>query len=321
MKVPHIPKDEPQPLQALRALNILNTDREERFDRLTELTRRIFSVPVAMLSFVDGQRMWFKSTAGIDIIEIPREISFCSHVIQTSEVFIVEDASKDPRFHDNPGVTQTPGIRFYAGCPLSHPDGSKIGSLSMIDHSPRTLSHDEIEMLRGLTSVVESELRAAHMATQDDLVGLNNRRGFMNLAQQSLQLCQRQGWSVSLAYFDLDHFKRVNDRFGHAEGDYALQRFADLLKDNFRASDIYARLSGDEFVVLLPHTNGDSAMQVHARFKESLTRYNLDSGRDYSITCSSGIIEFNSLQHRSLEDLLNAADSLMYQAKRANLEN
>lgn len=321
MKVPNIPQGEPQPLQALRALNILNTNREERFDRLTELTRRIFNVPVAMLSFVDGQRMWFKSTAGIDIIEIPRDISFCGHVILTSEVFIVEDASKDPRFYDNPAVTQSPGIRFYAGCPLSHPDGSKIGSLSMIDHSPRQLSHDEIETLRGLTLVVESELRAAHMATQDDLVGLNNRRGFINLAQQSLQLCQREGWPVSLAFFDLDHFKRVNDRFGHSEGDYALLRFADLLKANFRVSDIYARLSGDEFVVLLPHTSRASAMQVHARFKESLADYNRESGRGYSITCSSGIIEFDSLQHRSLEDLLNAADSLMYQAKRANFEN
>lgn len=320
MKAPEIPQDEPYRLQALRTLNILDTKREERFDRLTRLTRRIFNVPVAMLSFADEHRMWFKSAAGADIIEIPRDISFCGHVVLTDDVFIIEDASEDPRFHDNPGVTQPPGIRFYAGCPLSHPDGSKVGTLSMIDYRPRTLTDAEIESLRDLTSVVESELRAAHMATQDDLVGLNNRRGFMNLAQQSMRLCRRQGLPLSLAFFDLDHFKHVNDRFGHSEGDYALRRFADLLKANFRLSDIYARLSGDEFVVFLPNTDGESAMEVHTRFKESLADYNRESGRGYSITCSSGVIEFDSSRHGSLEDLLNDADSLMYEAKRANAE-
>lgn len=320
MKIPDIPQDEPYRLQALRALNILDTEREERFDRLTRLTRRLFDVPVAMLSFADEGRMWFKSTAGMDFTEIPRETSFCGHVVLNDEIFIVPDAVLDERFHDNPGVTNEPGIRFYAGCPLHHPDGTKIGSLSMMDYKPRHMSENDIENLRDLTSIVESELRAAYLATRDVLVDINNRRGFMNLAEQSLVLCRRQSLPVSLVFFDLDEFKQINDRFGHRVGDQALRHFADLLKLNFRTSDICARISGDEFVVLLPNTRRTLAEEVNQRFLEALARSNASRHQQYDLVCSWGIVEFDPLEHESIEDLMNAGDNLMYKAKASNAE-
>lgn len=314
MKTPEIPLNEPYRLQALRALNILDTQREERFDRLTRLTRRLFQVPIALLSFTDEDRVWFKSTAGADFTEIPRNISFCGHAILDEGIFMVEDLSRDARFADNPGVTDG-GLRFYAGCPLCHPDGSRIGTLSICDHQPRTLNPDELETLRDLTGMVESELRAAHLATLDELCNINNRRGFLNLADQTLKLCKRQDTPASLIFFDLDEFKSINDRYGHDAGDCALREFADCLRAVFRSSDIIARLSGDEFVVLLPNTPLLEVEEVRNRIEEMIRQRNSAAKGSYKITFSCGMVEFSPQQHITVEDLLKTGDALMYQSK------
>lgn len=313
MKTPEIPPDEPHRLQSLRALNILDTRREERFDRITRLTRRIFQVPIALLSFADEGRVWFKSTEGAEFSEIPREISFCGHAILHDDVFIIPDASRDERFTDNPGVTGG-RVRFYAGCPFSHPDGSRLGTLSILDHQPRTLSNEEIANLRDLAAVVESELCSVFLATQDELTEINNRRGFVNLAEQSLRLCERQGRPATLVFFDLDDFKTINDRFGHEAGDRALRTFAALLKGSFREADIVARLSGDEFVALLPNTSAREAEEVRQRF---LTRLHEDRAAPdlFDMRCSSGAVEYDRRRHACLDDLLRDADLMMYRSK------
>ena len=118
MQTPVIPKDEEERLRALRLLNILDTSDEERFDRLTRLAKRMFGVPIALVSLVDENRQWFKSCIGLEVRETPRDISFCGHSILGDDIFIVNDASSDVRFSDNPLVTDDPNIRFYAGCPL-----------------------------------------------------------------------------------------------------------------------------------------------------------------------------------------------------------
>ena len=112
MQLPTIPENELQRLATLRALNVLDTDAEERFDRITRLTRRIFSLPICVVTLVDADRQWFKSRQGLEVAETPREISFCGHAINHDGIFIVNDALKDPRFSDNPLVTEQPHIRF-----------------------------------------------------------------------------------------------------------------------------------------------------------------------------------------------------------------
>ncbi len=120
MKAPDIPQDEQARIKALRSLNVLDTPSEERFDRLTRLAKRMFDVPIALVSLVDENRQWFKSCIGLDVSETPRDISFCGHAILGSEVFIIPDTKKDERFTDNPLVLNDPHIRFYAGCPLRY---------------------------------------------------------------------------------------------------------------------------------------------------------------------------------------------------------
>ncbi|MGA7179349.1 MAG: sensor domain-containing diguanylate cyclase [Thiobacillaceae bacterium] len=316
MKSPDIPEEEEARLKTLRSLNILDTPQEERFDRLTRMAKRMFGVPIALVSQVDENRQWFKSCVGLSVSETPRDISFCGHAILGNEIFLIPDATKDERFADNPLVLHDPNIRFYAGCPLRSLNGNKLGTLCIIDQQPRNLGQEDLETLADLASMVERELAAVQMATLDELTSISNRRGFMMIAQHDLSLCAREGIPVSLVFLDLNGFKPINDKFGHAEGDRALVAFADQMKSNFRDSDIVARLGGDEFVALLTNTSKEGAEDVIARFRTWLEKYNQQANRGYGISFSYGIVQFEPDKHRKLETLLADGDSLMYERKR-----
>lgn len=317
MKTPDVPQDDQARLATLRAIRILDTPPEERFDRLTRMAKRLFGVPIALVSLVDENRQWFKSCVGLGASETSRDISFCGHAILGDEVFIIPNAMEDERFADNPLVLNDPKIRFYAGCPLRAPNGDKLGTLCIIDQRPRDLGKDDIEALKDLASMVERELSAVQLATLDELTGISNRRGFLMLAQHSLNLCARQKIPASLVFMDLDKFKPINDSFGHSEGDRALAAFAGLLRREFRDSDIFARLGGDEFAALLTNTSSRDAEEVVAKFRRSLEKYNQESDRAYDISFSYGIAEFHHEKHFTIDALLADADSLMYEIKRS----
>ncbi len=159
-----IPADEAQRLAALRRLEVLDTPAEERFDRLTRLARKLFDVPIALVSLVDGDRQWFKSKQGLEVCETPRGVSFCGHAILSHEVLYVPDALGDPRFADSPLVTGDPHIRFYAGAPLVI-DGRRVGTLCINDRRPRELGENELQTLRDLADCVQDELGRAELET------------------------------------------------------------------------------------------------------------------------------------------------------------
>lgn len=276
----------------------------------------MFGVPIALVSLIDENRQWFKSCLGLEVSETSRDISFCGHAILGSDVFIIRDALADNRFADNPLVTGDPHIRFYAGCPLSAPNGSKLGTLCILDRKPRSFETGDVEALKDLASLVEREITVVQMATIDELTGISNRRGFIPLAQQSLRLCARQGVRASLVFLDLDKFKPINDTFGHEEGDRALTAFARLMKRTFRDSDLLARLGGDEFVVLLTSASKQIAEEIVSRFGRLVETYNREVNRGYDVAFSHGIAEFDDKKHNSIEALMAEGDSLMYEAKK-----
>lgn len=315
MQAPEIPQGDQSRLQTLRSLGILDTAPEERFDRLTRTARRVFRVPIALVSLVDETRQWFKSCQGLNVSETPRDISFCGHAILGDGVFIIPDTWEDDRFSDNPLVVNEPRIRFYAGCPLRAMDGQKLGTLCLIDQNPRSFDQEDQDALKDLASMVEQELAAFQMATVDELTNISNRRGFMMLAQYSLDFCTRQSIPASLVFLDLDKFKSINDRFGHAEGDRALVLFADQIKGTCRDSDLFARLGGDEFVVLLTNTIRTIAEGVVAKFTDAVKKANQEAARGYDLPFSSGLVEFHPEQHGSIDALLEAGDAVMYQVK------
>ncbi len=138
------PIDEQERLAELHALEILDTKPEARFERVTRLARRLFDVPIALVSLVDDDRQWFKSAQGIAFAETPRRDSFCAHAILRDDVMVVTDARADERFRDNRFVLDTPGIRFYAGCPIRTPAGAKVGTLCVVGHEVRDFTPVEI---------------------------------------------------------------------------------------------------------------------------------------------------------------------------------
>lgn len=315
MLKPEIPQDEQMRLNALRSLNILDTSSEERFDRLTRMAKRMFDVPIALVSLVDEHRQWFKSCIGLEVTETDRDISFCGHAILGDEIFIIPDAAKDARFADNPLVTNEPKIRFYAGCPLRFMDGNRLGTLCIIDTKPRNLNSEDMDALRDLASTAELELVAAQMASSDELTGIPNRRGFMMISEHSLRLCVRQHLSVSLVYIDLDNFKSINDQFGHAEGDKVLVDFAKLISSVGRDSDVIARLGGDEFVALFFNPSNRATSEFVERLQRATDAHNLNENSGYEITFSHGSVDYNPGKHQSIDALLSEGDSMMYKNK------
>jgi diguanylate cyclase (GGDEF)-like protein len=315
MLAPAQPANERQRLATLRSLQILDTPAEERFDRLTRLARRLFDVPIALVSLVDGNRQWFKSCSGLGVSETARDVSFCGHTILNDQILMIPDAGSDERFADNPLVTGAPGIRFYAGCPLKVADGSNVGTLCLIDTRPRTLDAEERELFRDLASMAEQEIDAVQMATLDHLTEVANRRGFETLASHSLNICKRMDTAASLLFFDLDGFKGINDTYGHGEGDRALQTFAQVLRTVVREMDTVGRLGGDEFGALLMGSGEPESRAIVERFREALTARTRRDKRAYAIGYSVGIVEYDPARHGTVRALLNDADAAMYLQK------
>ena len=131
-----IPEHEADRLNTLRGYGILDTHPEECFDDLTRLAAFICGTPISVMSLVDEDRQWFKSKVGIEARQTPREHAFCAHAIMSPEMFVVPDATQDPRFANNPLVLGEPHVRFYAAAPLAAPNGHHIGALCVIDRVP-----------------------------------------------------------------------------------------------------------------------------------------------------------------------------------------
>jgi signal transduction histidine kinase len=163
---------EAERVRALKEYDILDTLPERAFDDITCLASYICETPVALITLVDGERQWFKSKIGFNLTETARDISFCSHAIGQSDLFVIKDATKDKRFKDNPLVTSDPHIRFYAGAPLVTTDGHALGTLCVIDREPRELKPEQIEALQTLSRQVIAQLEVRRIAQQ--LVQTNN---------------------------------------------------------------------------------------------------------------------------------------------------
>lgn len=153
-----IPPNEQERLRALHQYNILDTEPEQDFDDIAKLAAHICEINTAHISLIDADRQWLKAIVGLGVQNVDRNLAFCSHAILQDDVLIVQDATQDERFFDNPLVVDAPKIRFYAGMPLISSSGHKIGSLCVIDIQPRKLRDEQIQALRVLSKQVIKQL-------------------------------------------------------------------------------------------------------------------------------------------------------------------
>ena len=199
MRAPGLPANERERLQALAEYEILDTSEEPLYDAFTQLAREATGTSISVITLVDSDRAWAKSHLGISGREGSREESFCGHVVESGTAMVVGDARDDGRFSDNPNVTGEPFIRFYAGVPLTNPEGCTIGTLCVIDTIPKTLSASQLHVLERLANTVMSvlEARRHYMSLFDaahiDVFTIEPREGTVAFASRGA--CRRLGYS------------------------------------------------------------------------------------------------------------------------------
>lgn len=154
-----LPDNEAERVAALHSFGILDTKPESQFDDLTSLSAMACKVPMAWICFIDEGRQWFKSTVGLQLQQSPRKLAMCAHAILSDSLMVVEDASDDHRFAENPFVATPSGVRFYASAPLQVAPRIRIGTLSVADTKPRQISSFEAHALRTIGESVVAQLK------------------------------------------------------------------------------------------------------------------------------------------------------------------
>ena len=179
---------------------------------------------------------------------------------------------------------------------------------------------DSQALVRALRYAVERhrlQESMRNLSLTDELTGLRNRRGLLTLAEQYLKVARRNATSAILIFADLDGLKRINDTFGHLEGDRAIVDMARIMKGTCRESDIIARVGGDEFVILTVDYSGDGANVLVERLRRSVEKHNEENRRGYRLSFSTGVVVFDAQRPAALEELIAEADSLLYRNKRS----
>jgi len=310
------PGGESARLAALYRYEVLDTPPEEAFETVATLVKTVLEMPMVTVSLVDRERQWFKSRIGIADQETPRNISFCTHTVEDTAPLVVSDARLDPRFATSPLVAGPPFIRFYAGVPLRSRDGYNVGALCAMDTKVRQLNAEQLGLLEGLGRLVVDELELRVRASTDSLTGAMSRAAIFEQARREIARAKRYGKPLSCILIDLDHFKAINDSFGHGVGDLVLKEIATVCSRWLRACDYFGRIGGEEFVVLLPETGFDGAIEVAERLRADIEISAVNAGgARIGVTASLGVATYGG-PDGNVDALLHDADLAMYAAKK-----
>ncbi|MGB0768564.1 MAG: sensor domain-containing phosphodiesterase [Phycisphaeraceae bacterium] len=328
MKPPVHPKEEER-LASLYNHEILDTGADQSFNDLAQLAAQLCDVPVALVSLIDRDRQWFKARLGLELEQTNRDVSFCAHAICEDGTLVVEDATQDERFRDNPLVTPDNGIRFYAGAKVCDEDGLPLGTLCLIDHQPHTFSEDKRRQLEQLAKQAGHQLTLhrllltmSNASQRDPLTGLRNRRGLI-AAMHKYKLKPNQIQAV--IYLDLQRFKPINDSFGHAIGDDILRQVAERLRNAIdrcvcvanQTQAILSRIGGDEFVVSV-HTRHDEQwvqrVLAEAMVQSLVEPFEAD-GQSFHLGSVAGVAASLPGQRLAASEAISNADIAMCKAK------
>jgi diguanylate cyclase (GGDEF)-like protein len=326
------PEDEAARLQALRRYALLDTEADADFDFLTEVAATVCGVPYAFISLVDGERVWYKSAWGRTVTETPRDEDYCSWAILEDKWLHIPDLNADARTAYLPLTVGGPHYQMYCGANLISSDGHHIGTLCVLDTQMRALSGLQVRLLSRLAEQVmalmelrvkDRELNAAlsvmqKLATYDDLTGLYNRRALFAKLQEEVERARRIVHPLSVVMLDLDHFKQINDTYGHPAGDAVLRGLGSFLRENLRVTDTAGRYGGEELCLILPGTSLQDAAAVAEKLRQSLQAASF-TFRDnkLAVTASFGVTAGQPGPGLAVDTLLAAADAALYRAKEA----
>lgn len=328
------PPDEPLRLAALHNYMLLDTQADDEFDLLTELAAELCGAPYSFVSLVDEDRVWFKSRYGSDLVQVPRDQDYCAWSILENEELSIPDLTADARTATLSATTSGPQYRMYNGVNLVSADGYRVGVLCVMDIQPRQLTAHQHHLLRRLARQVialmelrlmQRELKDAladvsRLANEDELTGLHNRRAWLAQARNQLHLAKRLGSTLSVLMLDVDHFKTVNDSYGHPAGDAVLRALGRLLAKSLRGTDVAGRLGGEEFAVLLPGSDTAGATRVAESLRQLVADEKIQDGDvALQVTVSIGVANIATLTPDTntdgLDALIRAADQALYTAK------
>lgn len=317
-------------LAALSEYDILDTEAEPQFDLIARLASELTGFPVAVINLIAEKRVWTKAAVGIARGEMERGQAYCSLAIESSRGLHIADLRTDPRTSQLP-LTLEQGFITYSGVPLCASCGQPIGTLAVLDSIPRRLTERQLEWLQqlGQQAMALLELRRKQRELQqaqadlqrlvntDALTGLMNLRAWREANALERERHARWGGGHAVIALDLDHFKKVNDTHGHAAGDAVLKAVGGLLGQTFRRLDSVARIGGEEFGILLPHTKASDAVVLAEQLRSAIEQLRIPFGQlELSISASIGVAH-SCEPHASGRDAQVLADERSYVAKRS----
>ena len=296
-------------IRRLHGLGLLDSEPEQRYDRLTKLCARLFNVEISLISLIDEDRQWIKSSQGFSQRQTERSVAFCNQTIAQEDIFVVPDTLQDKQYANNIMVTSAPYVRFYAGCPIRARSGEKLGALCLKHPQPRHFSDLDKQLLKQLTEMVEVEIEYNPLLDEDKLTGLLNRDAFERRAQQLLNILVPLQLPVRMFYFDLNNYKRITHAHGISAGDEALFHFSRLLTDVFNDTELVARLVDDEFVVLCLDGSREHDLQ---NLQQNVSDYNASISPHLNIEYTVGIASSDNMKNVDLQSLYMFADADLY---------
>ncbi len=304
-------------LAALEQLDLLDSPRDEGFERIVRLIKEVFTVDIGLVSLIDAHRQWYKACSGLSNSEVPREDSFCRFVVDLDTAVIVPDATRDPRFAAHPAVTGENHVRFYAGVPLRTRSGHTVGTVCAIDRTARSFGRKDLTILEEIAGVAMDRIELMQSAATDSLTEGLTRRAFKEETDQLIGAALRNQKSLACIVLDIDHFKTVNDTHGHAAGDEVLKAVSSICRSVLRSGDLFGRLGGEEFAIILPNVDREGALAVAERLRAAISAEPIvGEFGSLEVTASFGISAL-SIVCKEIDTLLAQADAAMYQAKRS----
>jgi len=331
-----MPGFEQQKNEVLQRFHILSETNVTDTNQTARMAALAFDMPMVMVSLNQRYRDWFQARIGIPQGSARAVENFCSLAQLSQSAFVVEDVRNEPYFAKEAAITGAPNLCFFAGAPLRNPHGQRFGTLCLMDTKPRSLSSREASLLASMALIISNDicLRSAgryavrdligaerekcelyDLATTDELTSALNRRSFFYLADREMRRRARHRTNLSVIMLDIDHFKKVNDVHGHAVGDEVIERLSKVISDTVRDEDIFGRLGGEEFGIVLPDTNTKGAAVLAERLRKSAAALSFEAnGEAFQISISLGISE-PGFSEPDITQALDRADQALYRAK------